>query len=97
MMTALDVHPDAFRGLVLNNEVDAYNNTNIVILREQEKKCLVVSKEPGTTFEYMKCDFKAKKYSFVTVVHYQLLIDEKVYWQSFKTEDDFFEFWELLQ
>lgn len=69
----------------------------MITFDDSGERCLIVSQESGTTFEYMKCDFKNQKFSFVEVTHYQLLIGEKVYWQSFKSEEDFFRVWETIK
>lgn len=100
--TALDIHPDEFAKQV----IQAGRNKEVVgkildsartLTFDRPTIGLVISTEPGRSFEYMKCDFSKQKYVFIDVTHYQILIEEKVYWQSFKSEDDFFAVWDRFE
>lgn len=98
-LTVLEQHPEALAVMVMKHKIDPYTLLIKVVnesLDGQEKNCMIVSTEKGSTFEYMKCDFTTGTYFFTSVVHYQLLIDEKVYWQSYRSEEDFFRIWRPL-
>lgn len=98
MISALTCHPDEHKKQILSvlgqeEELKKVERKNIGFVYGAPKTALIVSVEEGETFEYMKCNFVAKICSYVPVKHYQILVNEKVYWQSFKSEQDFLKVW----
>ena len=90
-MTALSMHPDTFRKSVEEQNINPYQEMCHILGRDLVG--MIISVEPGTTFQYMKCNFVKLEYYFVDVTHYQILIEDKVYWQSFQSVDNFHMFW----
>jgi len=102
VMSVWTTHPDDFREILTGcqaNKADidlAWTLTKSIWYERDLEPVIgmVVYMEPGITFDFVESDFIKQNYTFANVMHYMLLIADRVYWQSFKCEQDFFRVWE---